>query len=30
MEQEKCETLSPLIGRRADEWAEKKLPEVVV
>ena len=30
MEQEKCETLSPLIGRRAGEWAEKVLPELVV
>jgi dihydroorotate dehydrogenase len=24
------ETLSPLIGRRANEWAEKELPEVIV
>jgi len=27
---ENLETLSPLIGRRADEWAEKELPEVIV
>lgn len=30
MVQENINTLSPLIGRRADEWAEKELPEVVV
>ncbi|WP_244500942.1 quinone-dependent dihydroorotate dehydrogenase [Methyloceanibacter marginalis] len=26
----KANTLAPLIGRRADEWAEKQLPELVV
>ena len=30
MDSENCETLEPLIGRRAAEWAEKKLPEVIV
>jgi dihydroorotate dehydrogenase len=30
MADEKCDTLAPLIGRRADEWAEKDLPELVV
>lgn len=27
---ENFETLNPVIGRRADEWAETKLPEVIV
>ncbi|HUU65702.1 MAG TPA: quinone-dependent dihydroorotate dehydrogenase [Methyloceanibacter sp.] len=27
---EKSETLAPLIGRRASDWAEAKLPEIVV
>jgi len=27
---ENFETLNPLIGRRANEWAEKELPEVIV
>ncbi|MGH6735092.1 MAG: quinone-dependent dihydroorotate dehydrogenase [Methyloceanibacter sp.] len=26
----KVESLAPFVGRRAEEWAEKKLPEVVV
>jgi dihydroorotate dehydrogenase len=26
----KANTLAPLIGRRADEWAEKQLPELIV
>jgi dihydroorotate dehydrogenase len=30
MARENADTLKPLIGRRADEWAEKELPEVVV
>jgi dihydroorotate dehydrogenase len=30
MERENCMTLAPLIGRRAREWAEKELPEVIV
>ncbi|MGK2922025.1 MAG: quinone-dependent dihydroorotate dehydrogenase [Methyloceanibacter sp.] len=30
MDDEKSNTLAPLIGRRADEWAEKQLPELVV
>lgn len=30
MDREQCSTLAPLIGRRAGEWAEKELPEVVV
>jgi dihydroorotate dehydrogenase len=30
MERENCATLAPLIGRRAREWAEKELPEVIV
>ena len=30
MDDEKANTLAPLIGRRADEWAEKQLPELVV
>jgi len=30
MDDEKCNSMTPLIGRRADEWAEKELPEVVV
>jgi len=30
MVDEKCDTLAPLIGRRAEEWAEKDLPELVV
>jgi dihydroorotate dehydrogenase len=30
MDDDKCNSLQPLIGARADEWAEKTLPEVVV
>jgi len=30
MDDEKCNSMAPLIGRRADEWAEKELPEVIV
>ncbi len=30
MARENCETLEPLIGRRASDWAEAKLPEIVV
>jgi dihydroorotate dehydrogenase len=30
IDNEKCNTLKPLIGARAGEWAEKTLPEVVV
>jgi dihydroorotate dehydrogenase len=30
MDSENCETLEPLIGKRAGEWAERELPEVVV
>ena len=30
MDTERANTLEPLIGRRADEWAEKDLPELVV
>ncbi len=30
MESENCETLEPLVGRRAGEWATRELPEVIV
>jgi dihydroorotate dehydrogenase len=30
LDDEKANTLATLIGRRADEWAEKQLPELVV
>ncbi len=30
MARDTCETLQPLIGRRASDWAEAKLPEIVV
>jgi hypothetical protein len=30
MSAEKSDRLLPLVGRCAEEWAEKKLPEVVV
>jgi len=30
MARENCETLAPLIGRRAGEWAERELPGIVV
>jgi dihydroorotate dehydrogenase len=30
MARENCETLKPLVGRRASDWAEAKLPEIVV
>jgi dihydroorotate dehydrogenase len=30
MDAENCETLKPLVGRSAGEWADRELPEVVV
>ena len=30
MAEENVNTLAPLVGRRADEWADKPLPELVV